>query len=82
MKLYDSMGPNPHVVRMFLAEKGVQVPIEKVVQNIDRLGNTSAGSVPIALDEAARAGRLKEGDLVCLVAFGGGLAWGSALVRW
>ncbi|QWV94558.1 ketoacyl-ACP synthase III [Geomonas oryzisoli] len=55
---------------------------ERVFVNLDRYGNTSAASIPIALDEAVRAGRLKEGDLLLLDAFGGGLTWGSALVRW
>jgi 3-oxoacyl-[acyl-carrier-protein] synthase-3 len=55
---------------------------EKVVINIERYGNTSSASVPLALDEANRAGRIKSGDLVLMVAFGGGMIWGSALVRW
>ena len=50
--------------------------------NIDKYGNTSAASVPLALDEACKAGRLKRGDLAVLVAFGAGLTWGGALVRW
>jgi 3-oxoacyl-[acyl-carrier-protein] synthase-3 len=58
------------------------LPRERIVVNIDRFGNTSAASIPIALDEAVRAGRLRPGDLLLLVAFGGGLTWGSALVRW
>ena len=55
---------------------------ERCVVNIDRFGNTSAASVPIALDEAARDGRLKKGQLVVLVAFGAGLTWGGTLLRW
>jgi len=55
---------------------------ERVFVNLDRYGNTSAASIPIALDEAVRGGRVKEGDLVLLSAFGGGLTWGSALLRW
>ena len=58
------------------------LPRERIVVNIGRFGNTSAASIPIALDEAVRAGRLRPGDLLLLVAFGGGLTWGSALVRW
>ena len=50
--------------------------------NVDRYGNTSAASIPIALDEARRTGRLKSGDLLLLVAFGAGLTYGGALVRW
>ncbi|MCC7476714.1 MAG: ketoacyl-ACP synthase III [Pirellulales bacterium] len=55
---------------------------EKCETHIDRYGNTSAGSVPIALDESLRAGRFGRGDLLMLSGFGGGLAWGTALVRW
>ncbi|HYB74266.1 MAG TPA: beta-ketoacyl-ACP synthase III [Candidatus Sulfotelmatobacter sp.] len=58
------------------------IPEEKVVVNIQRYGNTSAASIPLALDEAVRAGRIKRGDLLLLCAFGGGLTWGSALIRW
>jgi len=58
------------------------LPKERIVVNIGRFGNTSAASIPIALDEAVRAGRLKPGDLLLLAAFGGGLTWGSALIRW
>lgn len=55
---------------------------DKIVLNIDKYGNTSAASVPLALDEANRAGRIKPNDNVLMVAFGGGLIWGAALVRW
>ncbi len=55
---------------------------EKVFQNIQRYGNTTAASVPIALTEARDQGRVKPGDLVVLAAFGGGFAWGAAAVRW
>ncbi|MBT9258449.1 MAG: ketoacyl-ACP synthase III [Clostridiales bacterium] len=58
------------------------LPAEKVWLNIDRYGNTSAASIPIALAEAEAQGRLKKGDIVLLVAFGGGLTWGAAVVRW
>lgn len=54
----------------------------QVFVNLDRYGNTSAASIPIALDEARRGGRVKEGDIVLLDAFGGGLTWGAALLRW
>jgi 3-oxoacyl-[acyl-carrier-protein] synthase-3 len=54
----------------------------KVVSTVARHGNTSAASIPLALDEAVRDGRIKEGDLVMLEAMGGGFTWGSALVRW
>jgi 3-oxoacyl-[acyl-carrier-protein] synthase-3 len=55
-------------------------PREKVMTNIDRYGNTSAASIPIALDEAVRNGRAREGDTVLLIAFGGGMTWASAVV--
>ncbi len=55
---------------------------DKVVSNIQRYGNTTAASIPIALSEAFQEGRLKEGMLICLTAFGSGFTWGSNLVRW
>ncbi len=58
------------------------LPMEKVVLTVERHGNTSAASVPLALDEAVRDGRIKQGDMVLLEAMGGGFTWGAALVRW
>jgi len=58
------------------------LPPERVFQNIQRYGNTTAGSIPIALAEARREGRIRDGDLVVLAAFGAGFAWGAAAVRW
>jgi len=55
---------------------------EQVYINVDRFGNTSGASIPLALDEANRAGRVKDGDIVLLDAFGGGFTWASALLRW
>ena len=60
----------------------LKIPIERVMINIDRFGNTSAASIPMALDEAARSGRVKEGDILLMEAFGGGLTWASAVIRW
>ncbi len=60
----------------------LELPYERIFVNVDRYGNTSAASIPLALDEARRAGRLKTGDLMLLVAFGAGLTYGGALVRW
>jgi len=75
----------PHQVNnrilTFAAEK-CHLPPEKMYVNIDRVGNTSAASVPIALDEANRKGLLKAGDVVVLVGFGGGLTWASMVLRW
>jgi 3-oxoacyl-[acyl-carrier-protein] synthase III len=62
--------------------KRLQLPEEKVFVNLDRYGNTSAASIPLALDEANRAGKIKQGDLVLFDAFGGGLTWGAMPVRW
>ncbi|WP_457600392.1 beta-ketoacyl-ACP synthase III [Hydrogenivirga sp.] len=64
-----------------LAEK-LGVPKEKVYVNIDKYGNTSAASIPIALHEAVSEGRLRRGDLVLMTAMGGGLTWGAALLRY
>jgi 3-oxoacyl-[acyl-carrier-protein] synthase-3 len=62
--------------------KKLEIPLEKCEINIDQVGNTSSASVPLTLDQAIRAGRLKDGDLVLMMAIGGGMAWGSALVKW
>jgi 3-oxoacyl-[acyl-carrier-protein] synthase-3 len=62
--------------------KKLEIPLEKCEVNIDQVGNTSSASVPLTLDQANRGGRLKDGDLVLMMAIGGGMAWGSALVRW
>jgi len=59
----------------------VEVPAEKVLMNIDRVGNTSSASIPILLDENVRAGRVKAGDTVLMCALGAGISWGSAIVR-
>jgi len=60
----------------------LEIPLERFVINIDRFGNTSAASIPLALDEAHTAGRIRPGDLVLLVAFGAGLTWGATLIKW
>jgi len=62
--------------------KKLGLPEERVVITVDRHANTSAASVPLALDEAVRDGRIQKGQLVLMEAMGGGLTWGSALVRW
>ncbi|MBP6539507.1 MAG: 3-oxoacyl-ACP synthase, partial [Saprospiraceae bacterium] len=63
-------------------QRALRLPDEKVMNNIQKYGNTTAASIPIALCEAWEQGRIKEGDLVCLAAFGSGFTWGSALIRW
>ncbi len=62
--------------------KKLGIPLEKVVVTVDLHGNTSAASIPLALDAAASDGRIKKGDLVMLEAMGGGFTWGSVLLRW
>ena len=63
-------------------QKEMNLPDEKIISNIDKYGNTTAASVPIALCEAWEDGKIKEGDLVALAAFGSGFLWASALIRW
>jgi 3-oxoacyl-[acyl-carrier-protein] synthase-3 len=65
-----------------MVQKVLKLPDEKVYNNIQRYGNTTAASVPIALCEAWQEGKVKEGDLVCLTSFGSGFTWASALIRW
>ncbi len=62
--------------------KRLNMPMEKVFVNIDKFGNTSAASVPIALDEAVQTSRVQDGDYILLEAFGGGLTWASSLIKW
>jgi 3-oxoacyl-[acyl-carrier-protein] synthase III len=62
--------------------KRVKIPLDKFILNIERYGNTSSASIPIALDEGVREGRVKRGDKMLMVALGGGISWGSALVKW
>ncbi|PID41224.1 MAG: 3-oxoacyl-ACP synthase [Proteobacteria bacterium] len=75
----------PHQANARILNKLVErigIPLEKVVRNVHRYGNTSAASIPIALDETNRAGRMKEGDVVLFCSFGAGLTWGATLLRW
>jgi 3-oxoacyl-[acyl-carrier-protein] synthase-3 len=75
----------PHQANLRIVEairERLGLPPEKVYVNLDRYGNTSAASVPLALDEAVRLGRIKPGDIVVLVAFGGGFTWGATVMRW
>ncbi|MFH1350355.1 MAG: beta-ketoacyl-ACP synthase III [Pseudomonadota bacterium] len=75
--------PHQANLRMFHSmAKSLKVPMEKFYVTLDRYGNISSASCAIALDEAVRDGSIKKGDLVCLPVFGGGLTWGSALIRW
>jgi 3-oxoacyl-[acyl-carrier-protein] synthase-3 len=75
----------PHQVNTRIIDSVVErlgIPKDRIVQNLDRYGNTSAASIPLALYEADKAGRLKSGDKVVFAAVGGGMTWGSAALRW
>jgi len=75
----------PHQANLRISEyvrQKMGLPEEKVINNIQRYGNTTAASIPIALAEAWESGRLEPGQLVCLAAFGSGFTWASALIRW
>ncbi|MEO7265927.1 MAG: beta-ketoacyl-ACP synthase III [Ferruginibacter sp.] len=75
----------PHQANLRIAQfvqHSLKLKDEQVYNNIDKYGNTTAASIPIALCEAWEQGKIKEGDLICLAAFGSGYTWGSALLRW
>ena len=75
----------PHQANMRIissAAKKLKLPMERVQVNLDAYGNMSAASIPVALDEALRSGKIKEGDKTVLVGFGGGLTWGACVVQW
>lgn len=75
----------PHQANLRIIEataKRLQMSMDNVIVTVDRTGNTSSGSVPLALDEAVRTGKVKRGQLLLLEAFGGGFTWGSALIRY
>ncbi|MCK5236737.1 MAG: 3-oxoacyl-ACP synthase, partial [Deltaproteobacteria bacterium] len=75
--------PHQANIRIIKAmQERLKLPDERVFTNVEHYGNTSAASIPIALNEANKAGRLKKGDIVVLVAFGGGLTWACSVVRW
>ena len=75
----------PHQANTRIIEsvaKRLKLPMEKVFVNIEKYGNTSSASIPIALDEALKAGKIKKDDYILFVAFGAGLTWGATLVKW
>ncbi len=75
----------PHQANLRITQAvaaALKLPDGKVYSNIERYGNTTAASIPIALDECLELGRVREGDLVCLAAFGSGFTWGATLIRW
>ncbi|KAG7351007.1 3-oxoacyl-synthase [Nitzschia inconspicua] len=67
---------------MEVVAKRLKIPFEKVITNLSDYGNTSAGSIPIALSEAVASGKVKKGDVIACAGFGAGLSWGSAIMRW
>jgi 3-oxoacyl-[acyl-carrier-protein] synthase-3 len=85
LKMEDIALVIPHQANLRIIQaigERMQIPAEKLVVNLDRVGNTSAASVIVALDECVRSGRLKEGDAIVLVAFGAGTTLASAVVKW
>jgi len=75
----------PHQANIRIMKKvaeRLEIQEDRVYMNIERYGNTSSASIPVALDEANRSGRLKRGDLILLDAFGGGFTWGAIMIRW
>lgn len=75
----------PHQANIRIIEataKHAEIPMDKVMVNVDRYGNTSSASIPLAIDQAVNEGRIKPGSLLLLVAFGAGFTWGSVVVRW
>jgi 3-oxoacyl-[acyl-carrier-protein] synthase-3 len=85
MTLSDLSLVIPHQANLRITQavaKALGVPPEQVFSNIEKYGNTTAASIPIALDECVEEGRIREGDIVCLAAFGSGFTWASTLIRW
>ena len=80
IQLFVPHQANQRIIRSVAQRLGL--PEERVFSNIERYGNTMAGSIPLALDEATAAGRVRRGDRILLSGFGAGLSWGSAVVRW
>jgi 3-oxoacyl-[acyl-carrier-protein] synthase III len=85
LKLEDVDYLIPHQANIRIIEasaKRLKLPMDKVYVNIDKYGNMSAASIPVALDEAYRSNKIKKGDNIVIVGFGGGLTWGSSLIKW
>ncbi|MDV2583165.1 beta-ketoacyl-ACP synthase III [Alkalibacillus haloalkaliphilus] len=79
----DYLIPHQANIRiMEAAREKLEIPLEKMSKSVDRYGNTSAASIPIALSEDVKAGRIKEDDVIVLVGFGGGLTWGALALKW
>lgn len=85
LELQDVTYLVPHQANLRIidaAARRLKLPPERVLVNLDRYGNMSSASIPVALAEAADAGRFHPGDILVLVGFGAGLTWGAAAVRW
>lgn len=85
LKLEDVNYLVPHQANIRIIEasaKRLKLPMDKVYVNIDKYGNMSAASIPVALDEACAKNKIKKGDNIVIVGFGGGLTWGSSLIKW
>jgi 3-oxoacyl-[acyl-carrier-protein] synthase III len=79
----DLLIPHQANARIMIAvAERLKIPMDRAVVDVETVGNTSAASIPVALDRAWRGGRIREGDLVLLTSFGAGLAWGANLIRW
>lgn len=79
----DCLIPHQANIRIIQsAAKRLKLPMEKVIINVDKYGNTSAASIPLAMDEAIKDGKLKNGDIIVLVGFGAGLTWASCVIKW
>ena len=75
----------PHQANIRIMEataRKLKLPLERLISTVERHGNTSAASIPLAFDEAVRDGRIKRGDTVMMEAFGGGFTWGSVLLKY
>jgi 3-oxoacyl-[acyl-carrier-protein] synthase-3 len=83
---YDDISymiPHQANIRIIQAmAKRLNMPMDRVIVNLDKYGNTSAATIPIALDEAVKSGVIKKGDIVLTVTFGGGLTWGAGIIKW
>ena len=85
MKITDIDLMVPHQANQRILDalaRRLGMPEERIMVNVQRYGNTSAGTIPVALTEALEEGRIKPGDYVLMASFGAGLTWGAALVRW
>ena len=74
--------PQANIRIMETVAKKLGIPMENVITNLNEYGNTSAGSIPLALDEAVRSGKVKPGDIIAMSGFGAGLSWGATILRW